>query len=234
MIGRGIAAGVLPFRSPSDVARAIPTAIAHIRTGGIVAHPTETVYGMGGRIDPEGAEALAQLKPRGADKPFIVLIAGLAMLRQVGSGMHLSGAAAALADRHWPGPLTLVLPASAAAVPDRLRGPAAPDGRGAGVAVRWTSHPGLQQLLLAYGAPLTSTSANPPGVPPALAVQEIAETWHDAIARGALCVLDGGALPPSLASTVVDCTGTRPRILRPGAIAAAALRSTVPELIGAE
>ncbi len=233
MMGHPVAALVLPFRTSRDIARAIPVATAHIRAGGIVAHPTETVYGLGGGIDPAGADALARMKPREADKPFVVLIAGLAMLPQVG-GVRLSGAAATLAGRYWPGPLTLVLPARAGSLPDRLRGPPGPDGSGGGVAVRWTSHPALQRLLLTYGAPLTSTSANPPGVPPALAVEEIAETWHDAIARGALCVLDAGALPASPASTVVDCTGRRPRILRPGAIAAAALQSIVPELIGAE
>jgi L-threonylcarbamoyladenylate synthase len=233
MIGRAVAAGILPFRTPLDVTRAIPAAIAQLRSGRLVAHPTETVYGVGGSIESAGLAALAQTKPRDA-KGFVVLIAGRAMLPCIAPGVELAGAAALLADRYWPGPLTLVLRAPAGSVPDRLRGPAAPDGSPGGIAVRWTSHPGLQRLLLAYGAPLTSTSANAPGVPPALTVQEIAATWPDAIARGELCILDGGALPPSAASTVVDCTGTRPRILRAGAIGQVALKSTVPHLIGVE
>ena len=140
--------------------------------------------------------------------------------------LHLPTYAAHLAARHWPGPLTLVLRGGDRRVPARLRGP---EG---GVAVRWTSHPGLARLLHAYGQPITSTSANRPGVPPAMTAAEIAEQWSDAIGRRILRVLDGGRLTPSSPSTVVDCTGRRPRVIRPGAISAATLRESVPDLIG--
>ena len=98
--------------------------------------------------------------------------------------------------------------------------------------MRWTSHPALTRLLTAYGEPITSTSANRPGTPPAMSVQELEEQWSDAIARRALRVLDGGTLVPSEPSTVVDCTGRWPRVIRPGAIASSALRESVPDLIG--
>ena len=131
-----------------------------------------------------------------------------------------------LAARHWPGALTLVLPGGEGRIPDRLRGP---EG---GIAVRWTPHAGLQRLIAALGDPITSTSANLPGVPPAVSSGEILEQWSTEIGSGELRLLDGGRLPPSQPSTVVDCTGGRPRVIRPGAIAAATLRQSVPDLIG--
>ena len=122
--------------------------------------------------------------------------------------------------------MALVLPGGDRRVPARLRGP---EG---GVAVRFTPHPGLQRLLLAYGEPITSTSANRPGVPPAMTAAEIEAQWPDAIHRGVLQVLDGGRLSPSRPSTVVDCTGRRPRVIRPGVYSATQLRDCVPDLVG--
>jgi L-threonylcarbamoyladenylate synthase len=84
----------------------------------------------------------------------------------------------------------------------------------------------------AYGEPITSTSANRPGVPPATNAHEIIEQWSDAVTRGALHILDGGQLSHSPPSTVVDCTGKRPRVIRPGAVSAEALRASVPDVIG--
>ncbi len=134
--------------------------------------------------------------------------------------------AANLVARHWPGPLTLVLAGGERRVPAALRGP---EG---GVAVRWTSHPATARLIQAHGEAITSTSANRPGVPPAMTAQEILAQWTEAVARGDLRVLDGGRLAPSPPSTVVDCMGRHPRVIRPGAIAARVLRESVPTLIG--
>jgi L-threonylcarbamoyladenylate synthase len=98
--------------------------------------------------------------------------------------------------------------------------------------VRWTSHGALQHLIRAHGDAITSTSANRPGVPPATSAEEILTQWGDAVARGQLRVLDAGRLAPSQPSTVLDCTGRRPRVIRPGAISATTLRESVPNLIG--
>jgi len=98
--------------------------------------------------------------------------------------------------------------------------------------VRWTPHVGLTRLIRAFGDPITSTSANRPGVPPAMSATEIVHQWSDAIGRGVIRVLDGGRLDPSPPSTVVDCTGRLPRVIRPGAIPSATLRESVPDLIG--
>src|SRR5581483_2806168 len=165
-----------------------------------------------------------RLKGRAPGKPFLLLISGSAMLSRI--GLRLTPAATRLAARHWPGPLTLVLPGGEHRVPERLRGPER------GIAVRWTPHAGLTRLIQACGEPITSTSANRPGVPPAMAAGEIVSQWGEAIACGSLRVLDGGRLGPSASSTVVDCTGRRLRVIRPGAITAATLRESVPDLIG--
>ena len=103
---------------------------------------------------------------------------------------------------------------------------------GHGIAVRWTSHAGIARLIRSYGDAITSTSANRPGVPPATGAAEILSQWGEAVGRGTIRVLDGGRLEPSPPSTVLDCMGRRPRVVRPGAIPAAVLRESVPDLIG--
>ena len=215
---------VIPFWSPAEIEASLAGTIAHLHERRVIAYPTETVYGFGGATDQQSVEALIRLKSRPPAKPFLILVASSEMVARL--DLRLTGYAAQLAARHWPGPLTLVLPGGERRVPDQLRGP---EG---GVAVRWTSHPAITRLLLAYGEPITSTSANRPGVPPAMSAQEVAEQWSDAAARRVLRVLDGGTLVPSEPSTVVDCTGRWPRVIRPGAIASTVLRESVPDLIG--
>ena len=190
----------------------------------MLAYPTETVYGFGGAIDVASVERLMAVKKRAEGKPFLLLISRSDMIERL--GLHLSNAASMLAARFWPGPLTLVLPGGERRVPARLRGP---EG---GIAVRWTSHAGLQRLITVMGDPLTSTSANLPGLPPATSAAGILSQWSAEIAGGRIRLLDGGALEPSAASTVVDCTTRRPRVIRPGAIAASTLRESVGDLIG--
>jgi L-threonylcarbamoyladenylate synthase len=214
----------IPFWSPAEIETSISGTIAHLQQGGVLAYPTETLYGFGTAVDREAVEALVQLKQRPPSKPFLLLIVGSDMLTRL--DLHLSREASRLAARHWPGPVTLVLPGGDRRVPDRLRGP---EG---GVAVRWTPHEGLQRLIRAYGDPITSTSANRPRQPPAMSAFDIVDQWGDAIARGRLRVLDGGRLEPSEPSTVVDCTTERPRVIRPGAVPASVLRESVPGLIG--
>ena len=213
-----------PFWSAEEIEGSLSATIAHLQAGLVLAYPTETVYGFGTAVDHESVARLVELKRRPPGKPFLLLIAGSDMLGRL--DLHLTSAASHLAARFWPGPLTLVLPGGDRRVPARLRGP---EG---GVAVRWTSHPALQRLIGVYGDPITSTSANRPGQPPAMSAGEILQQWSDALGRGIIRLLDGGRLSPSPPSTVVDCTGRRPRVIRPGAIASAALRESVPDLIG--
>jgi L-threonylcarbamoyladenylate synthase len=214
----------VPFWSPVEVEAALREAIAHLTERRVLAYPTETVYGFGTAVDHESVEALVQMKGRPPGKPFLLLINDPAQIARL--DLHLPTYASTLAARFWPGPLTLVLRGGDQRVSARLRGP---EG---GVAVRWTPHVGLQRLLTAYGEPITSTSANRPGVPPAMTAAEIVQQWPDAIHRGLLHVLDGGRLAPSRSSTVVDCTGRRARVIRPGVLTAIQLRECVPDLVG--
>jgi L-threonylcarbamoyladenylate synthase len=139
-----------------------------------------------------------------------MLIAGVDMLAPL--GVQLPDAAQKLASRYWPGPLTLVLPVEDGKRPRRLR------GYSGGAAVRWTSHLALSKLIRGHGGPITSTSANRPGAPPAVSGEDIAVEWAAEVGDGRLLVLDGAELAPSPPSTVVDCTGAEPVILRAGAI----------------
>ncbi len=214
----------LPFWSIDEVEASRSRIIAHLLGGRILAYPTETVYGFGGAVDEQSVERIVALKRRPPGKPFLLLISESDMLDRL--DLHLSASASRLAARHWPGPLTLVLPGGERRVPDRLRGP---EG---GVAVRWTSHAGLDRLIRAFGQPITSTSANRPRQPPAASAAEVLSDWSSEVASGDIMVLDGGTLAPSEASTVVDCTGARPRVIRPGAIPASVLRQAVPDLLG--
>jgi len=212
---------VVPFWSPAEVEAAINGTLAHLAAGKVLAYPTETVYGFGGALDERSVQALVSLKGRPKGKPFLLLVAASEMITRL--GLHLTGYASTFAARFWPGPLTLVLPGGEKRVPDLLRGP---EG---GVAVRWTPHNSLARLILAHGHPITSTSANRPR---STAADQIVAQWSEAINRGTLRVLDGGRLRESHPSTVVDCTGRLPRVIRPGAIPAATLRESVPDLVG--
>jgi L-threonylcarbamoyladenylate synthase len=214
----------VPFWSPDEIEAALPETIAHLNSRKVLAYPTETVYGFGGAVDRESVANLIELKGRPPNKPFLLIVASSDMITRL--GLHLTSFASQLAARFWPGPLTLVLPGGERRVPEQLRGP---EG---GIAVRWTPHRGLSRLVQAYGEPITSTSANRPGIPPATNSQEIIDQWSEAVLRGALHVLDGGQLSESPPSTVVDCTGRRPRVIRPGAISAELLRKSVPDVIG--
>ena len=212
----------IPFRDEAAVAAAVPQIVVHLRGAGLIAYPTETVYGLGSRARAAEVQALARLKGRRLDKPFLLWVADRDMAE--GQGLAFSDAATALARAFWPGPLTLVLPGGSGRLPDTLRGP---EG---GIAVRWTSHRGMAQLVRALGEPVTSTSANLPGTPPAPGAAAIVRDFAPAVEAGTLLVLDGGVLGNSPPSTVVDCTGPRPRLIREGALTLAELRRAAGRL----
>ena len=213
---------LIPFIFDADVAAALPSVLEHLRAGGLVAYPTETVYGLGSRARTADVQALNALKGRRADKPFLLLVSDRSMAER--QGLAFSAAADALARAFWPGPLTLVLQGGDGRMPDLLRGP---EG---GIAVRWTSHAAMARLIDALGEPLTSTSANRPGSIPAPGPAAILRDFADPVARRDLLVLDGGVLGNRPPSTVVDCTGPAPRIIRPGAVSVAEMRRAAGSL----
>jgi L-threonylcarbamoyladenylate synthase len=121
-----------------------------------------------------------------------------------------------------------VLPGGEGVLPEMLRGP---EG---GIAVRWTSHRGVAQLIRTLGSPVTSTSANKPRNPPAMDAAGVAADFDAAVQKNDLIVLDAGRLTPSPPSTLVDCTGSFPRVIRVGRLAPDSLRAIVPSLVGGE
>lgn len=180
-----------------------------LREGGVVAYPTETVYGLA--ADPFNPEALSRLfaiKRRSSAKPVLLIISSEDQLELVAA--PLSGRAERCVHAFWPGPVSLVVDAL-----EELPPQIAPQGK---VCVRCTAHEVAAGLCTAFGAPLTSTSANLSGLPPATSAQA-------ACLPGVDLVLDGGDLPPFTPSTVYDPDARL--ILREGAVCADELRALV-------
>jgi L-threonylcarbamoyladenylate synthase len=177
-----------------------------LRRGGLVAFPTETVYGLG--ADATNADAVARIftaKGRPATNPLIVHVADLDIARRY-AGVW-TDLADRLAARFWPGPLTLVVP-SASTIAERVR------AGGPTVGLRVPAHPVALQLLRAFDGPVAAPSANrSEHVSPTLARHVI-----DDLGGRVDLVLDGGPCGLGIESTVVDITGTRPRVLRPGSV----------------
>jgi L-threonylcarbamoyladenylate synthase len=182
----------------TEEAKALARRLAgELRSGAVVAFPTETFYALG--ADPRCPPAVSEvfrLKGRPGDRRLPWIAASRAQVEAV---CLLPETAARLADRCWPGPVTLVLPSRAAP--------------GEGVAVRVSSHPLAREIAEALGHPVVSTSANPSGAPP---LRDAAAVRDAFAGRGTapLRVLDGGATPGGEPSAIVDLTGASPRVLR--------------------
>ncbi len=184
-----------------------------IRRGGLVIYPTETLYGLGCDATNEAAIArLLALKGRAESKPPPVLVADERQLARLVN--QVPDVAARLMAEHWPGALTLVLPARAEVV-GVLTGAAADGTRT--VAVRQTAHPLARALCEAVGAPLVATSANLAGATGRAANPRSLDDIALALRDGVGAILDGGVVAGQ-PSTVIDCTVSPPRLLRAGAV----------------
>lgn len=175
-----------------------------IRQGGLVAFPTETVYGLGGdALNPESAGRIYAAKGRPSDNPLIVHIARFEDINRIVTQMPES--AGKLAQAFWPGPLTMVLPKSEL-VPLQVTG-----GLDT-VAVRFPSHKTARALIEAAGGYVAAPSANLSGRPSPTLARYVKEDLDGRIEM----IIDGGDIPIGLESTIVDCTVEPPMILRPG------------------
>jgi len=175
----------------NDAQAAIAEAAARLGRGELVCFPTETTYGLAADLRARGALArLVALKGRNPPAPFAMIAQDARTARTL--ARVWPEAAEQLAARHWPGALTLVVPARAD-LPAEVLGP------GGGVGVRVSPHPVAHALAAALGAPITATSANPSGAPPALDADTARGYFGDAVAF----YLDGGPAAASTASTVV-------------------------------
>jgi len=180
--------------------------------GGVIAFRTDTFYGLGAvPFDPDALEKINALKGRDG-KPILVLAADPADAgRLVAKATH---AFEVLAARLWPGALTLVA-AARADVPEMLTA-----GTGT-VGVRLPNDPEAREIVRVCGGLLTATSANPAGAPPAKTAGEAASYFPE----GLSLIVDGGASRSDLPSTVLDVTGTRPRLIRAGVVSHAELEA---------
>lgn len=202
-------------RVVADDAMGRAEAVAVLRAGGLVAMPTDTVYGVGVALSAEdGLKRLFAAKDRPFDRAIVLLVADLEQASSVGV---LSPAARALASRFWPGGLTLVV----AQTPDAGL-PAELTAGLSTIGVRVPDHESPRALARALG-PLPVSSANLSGRPDA---RDAAAVMSQLGVRIDL-ILDGGPTPGGVPSTVVDCSGDSARILRVGAIDAAAVAATL-------
>lgn len=198
-------------------AAGITEAARVIVDGGLVALPTETVYGLAcDATNPRAVATLYAAKGRPQFNPLIAHLPDIAAARAVG---HLPPAAERLAARFWPGPLTLVVPAVAAATSELARAGLA------SVALRVPAHPVAQAVLRAAGRPIAAPSANRSGhVSPTRAEHVLA----DLDGRIDL-ILDAGAARVGVESTILDCTGEAPVLLRPGGLPREAIEAVLGE-----
>jgi L-threonylcarbamoyladenylate synthase len=196
----------------------IARAAAVIRAGGLVAFPTETVYGLGAdALNEDAVRKIFLAKERPADDPLIVHIAHAQQLTQL--ARQIPQRAWDLAEKFWPGPLTLVLPKT-----DRV--PPVTTGGLDTVAVRAPAHPVAQKLLERSGVPIAAPSANRFGRPSPTTAQHV---WEDLDGRIDL-IVDGGPTPIGVESTVLDLTQEPPMVLRPGGVTLEELREVLSEV----
>jgi L-threonylcarbamoyladenylate synthase len=198
---------------PAEDPEAIGAALSVMRSGGLVAFPTDTVYGLGAILfDDKAVESIYVAKGRSGEKAIPVLISDAAELDRVAKSIPRM--ARRLADRFWPGPLTLIVkkkPAVPLAVSSTET-----------VGVRVPDHAATRALLRASG-PLAVTSANISGQPSPSTAQEVLDQLDGRIAL----ILDGGKTPGGVPSTVVDCLQSEPVILRVGPLSLDDIRTAL-------
>ncbi len=197
----------------------LQTAAEWVRRGGVVALPTETVYGLA--VDARQAAAVEKvfaLKGRPETKPLPVLVSGVLEAEQY--ALEPPPLFYRLAEQFWPGPLTMIVPDAGNLAPAVSAGTAS-------IAVRHSPLPLLRQLLTLVGGPLTATSANRSGLSPCGSVSEILRQWEGGF-HLPLLILDGGATRQLQPSTIVDLTRTPAQVVRWGVLAPDQLSPYLP------
>lgn len=210
-------AEILPTHTAALFATAVRRATALLSAGELVALPTETVYGLAANaLNPQAVAKIFPAKGRPAHNPLIVHIVGRSMAEACVS--HWSPLVDKLARAFWPGPLTLVLPRSAA-IPDLVT------AGGPTVALRWPAHPFIQAVIRECGFPLAAPSANLSNHLSPTNVEHVRQQLGGVIPL----IVDGGQSQVGIESTVFDLSAVPHRILRPGMIHAAALMAVTRE-----
>lgn len=204
-----------PSRPEPEIIR---EAAAVLRRGGLVAFPTETVYGLGANgLDPEAVAGIFRAKGRPADNPLILHVAHADDAARLAASWP--PVAQRAAEAFWPGPLTLV-------VPSRGHVPSVVTAGLPTVAVRIPDHPVALALLREAGVPVAAPSANRSGRPSPTRAEHV---WHDLQGRVDL-ILDAGPVGIGVESTVLDVTTDPPTVLRPGGVAVETLRAVLGDV----
>ncbi len=199
----------------AGTADTVARASQYLRAGQLVALPTETVYGLAGHaLNKEAVTNIFRVKGRPLIDPLIVHIAHWEQLEALTSAQP--EAARLLAKAFWPGPLTMILP-KAESVPELVT------AGNPTVALRMPAHPLARSILQASGLPLAAPSANPFGYISPTTAQHVADSLGERIAW----IVDGGPCERGLESTIVDVSGEKPRLLRPGPIPPEAIASAL-------
>ncbi len=189
-----------------DIRQQIEKGISILRQGGLVAYPTDTVYGLGACINlPQAVARVYKVKERPRNMPLSLLLADTSQLTEVAE--PVPPAAWPLIHSFLPGALTIVLLKSSS-VPDTIT------AGGTTIAVRIPAHPVPIDLIAGLGAPIVGTSANLSGRPSPLTAEEVYSQLGDKVDL----IIDGGRCPGGKESTIVDVTGETPLVLREGAI----------------
>jgi L-threonylcarbamoyladenylate synthase len=208
-------ANLVQALSRAEVTAAVSSAVGVLRSGGVVAFPTETFYGLGADISKEtGIRKVFEVKSRGYHQPLLILIPSLGVLP--GLVLEIPPSAKTLMSALWPGGLTLVFWAAHGLSPLITAG----TGK---IGIRLSSHPLATAIAAALQGPITGTSANVTGTPPFRNAQDVKRNLGTMVDL----ILDGGKTPGGMSSTVVDVTASPPRILREGAVSTNQIRALI-------
>ena len=204
------------FEQPDTSSKAIKNIQSVLNSGGVIAFPTDTFYGLGADpFNPDALSRIFQIKQRPAEKPLLVLIHSLDQLADL--TQEVTDSARQLMERFWPGPLTLIFKA-AARLPDALTA-----GTGT-LGIRLPGHPFTRRLLETLDRPLTAPSANISNAQEPKTAQQVENTLGEKLNL----IVDGGPAPGGKVSTILDTTSNPPILIREGALSRSDLESVLP------
>lgn len=210
------------IEAPSD--HAIECAVEHLKSGGLLGFPTETVYGLAAStLDADAIDSIFRLKGRPSDNPLIAHVLGPDDAKEIVDGWDER--CDLLASAFWPGPLTMVLHRKANV-------PSGASGGRSTLAVRSPDHPVARRLLHAFSGPVSAPSANRSGSISPTSVDHVAADFKEVESDETLLIIEGGPCTIGIESTVIDLTTTVPRVLRPGSITNEMIQEVVGEVDG--